>query len=308
MNTRRVDPLLKTVKQFRFNLRFWIYRSVFLLALFLIPIPGHAVLNCACTPHASDQDSEKNESKTPPAPIQNQVRSPGTQAKPDGVASENKQTDHIIVDRMPNKDGWDIANFWLTVGLLVIGFITFAVVWYQAVKTKEAAQAANLTAQVMMNTERALVDATLTSPTAHTDPQTAAEEVGFGNTTNDWYGVSLINHGKTVARILSCEIWRGCFLKDAGLGTFTFFERLTRERLLTASKPEIIGNIDVFKFFSVSDFAKIRRSEKIGVFRIDVEYRDIVRENTGDPYKSSIFFSVGQDDEIKRLHEHDRYS
>lgn len=73
-------------------------------------------------------------------------------------------TDHVAVDTMPPKDGWDKFAIWLTFALVLIGAVTFGVVLYQAIQTKkatiaakEAAEAARLNAEAFINSERSWI-------------------------------------------------------------------------------------------------------------------------------------------------------
>jgi hypothetical protein len=71
------------------------------------------------------------------------------------------QQSHVAIDRLPRRGFWDYVSILSTIGLVLIGVFTFAAVWYQAIKTADAAQsaaesanAALLNAQAVINTER----------------------------------------------------------------------------------------------------------------------------------------------------------
>lgn len=118
-------------------------------------------------------------------------------------------TDHVAVDTLPPKDGWDKFAIWLTFALVIIGAVTFGVVLYQAIQTKkatiaakEAAEAARLNAEAFVNSERAWIMVDL-QPTAGDGPHIRRLEHSSGGTRTTGVQLSVVcrNEGRLPAWI-----------------------------------------------------------------------------------------------------------
>lgn len=86
-----------------------------------------------------------------------------------------------------SKDLWDKLYICFTGALVVIGAGTWILLWWQAKKTAKSADAAHLTAQSLINSER---------------PWLVVEVVRHENLPNEWF-YRITNKGKTPAIIVS---------------------------------------------------------------------------------------------------------
>ena len=96
-------------------------------------------------------DSGKSPS-TVTAPVQNPQTSPPTSDAQSVPKSSEPNPRYIILDGKAQKDAWDKAYVGFTGGLVVVAIITLGVVWYQATKTREAAEATREAAKAAQDT------------------------------------------------------------------------------------------------------------------------------------------------------------
>lgn len=67
-------------------------------------------------------------------------------------AAENRE--HVVVDKLPDKDRWDKTYIFLTGALAFIGVLTFIAIWYQAVQTQRATKAMERSTGITVEVER----------------------------------------------------------------------------------------------------------------------------------------------------------
>ena len=67
-------------------------------------------------------------------------------------AAENKE--HVVVDKLPDKDRWDKTYIFLTGALALIGTLTLIAIWYQAVQTQRATKAMERSTGITVEIER----------------------------------------------------------------------------------------------------------------------------------------------------------
>jgi hypothetical protein len=176
---------------------------------------------------------------------------------------------------------------------------------------KVSADAALLNAQVMINTERALIEVDLAAPSTYIDRETG-EEMTISRTGIQpdsayfRYGIKTTNHGRTVARIASYRVWHGCFAKDFDRDRFDTFTEETKHMLLAADKSEIVGNIDIGNMFD--DWPSIQAGTKTGMLRIDVRYEDIIKAQIAAHETSAVFYYSTKDEEPERLSQYNIYT
>ncbi len=109
--------------------------------------------------------ADANKQKQQPQPDQPAAPAPSLQstdkAKSDSDTStsgkQNDKSRRVVIERLPDKDRWDKAYIVFTSILVGVGIVTLIAIWYQAVKTRDAAEAALLNAHALINTERAWV-------------------------------------------------------------------------------------------------------------------------------------------------------
>src|SRR5258708_22757768 len=65
-----------------------------------------------------------------------------------------KSKEHVVVEKLPEKDAWDKAAIVLTGLLALIGVLTLGAVWYQAVQTKGATKAMERSTGITVEIER----------------------------------------------------------------------------------------------------------------------------------------------------------
>ncbi|HTU32219.1 MAG TPA: hypothetical protein VMF66_00290 [Candidatus Acidoferrum sp.] len=148
---------------------------------------------------------------------------------------------------------------------------------------RKSADAALLNAQTTINTERALVEISITAPSKQIDAETGEECIDYGEEFR--YGISIINHGRTVARILSYEVRCGCFAGDFSKDSFTDSFPSTRHMVLGIRKPAVLANIDIGEL--LTDWPSILNKTKIGMLRVDVHYEDIIQ---GHAHRTTVIY------------------
>lgn len=173
---------------------------------------------------------------------------------------------------------------------------------------KVSADAALLNAQVMISTERALIEVDVTAPSTHIDPETGEELSGVSMDASIFrYGISIINHGRTVARIISYKLWYDCFAKDFRRDAFNSSTEITQHMLLGANNSKVVGHFEVDQLFT--DWQSIRDRTKTGMLRIDVRYDDIISGKTDQPHETSaIFHYAGEEEGPRRLPQYNVYT
>jgi hypothetical protein len=114
------------------------------LALLLVivqagsPVPRHTPQNPANNRTRNTQSNQKDQTQAPAPPSIQSKEHTGT-AKGDGNNETPKhEQEHVIVEKLPDKDLWERAYIIFTGALALIGLFTLGVVTYQAVQTKRA--------------------------------------------------------------------------------------------------------------------------------------------------------------------------
>ncbi|MGA8871803.1 MAG: hypothetical protein WB460_11735 [Candidatus Acidiferrales bacterium] len=172
---------------------------------------------------------------------------------------------------------------------------------------EESARAALLNAQIMINTERALIEVALVEPSTHLDeygvelPGAAADDF--------WrYGIQVTNHGRTVARIVSFKVWHASFSGDFQRDRFNSSTEMVKHMLLAAGKAETIENIDTEHFFT-NDWPSIQAKTSSAMLRIDVRYEDILKVDPTNLHETSVIFLYNAHaEEFDRLNQYNEYT
>jgi hypothetical protein len=177
---------------------------------------------------------------------------------------------------------------------------------------KVSADAALLNAQVMINTERALIEVGLAAPSTYIDRETGEEmmisRTGTQPDSNYFrYGIKITNHGRTVARIASYRVWHDCFTGNFARDRFDTFTEERKHMLLAADKSEIVGNFDIANMFN-DDWPSMQAGTKTGMLRIDVRYEDVIRAQVAAHETSAVFYYSAKDEEPERLAQYNVYT
>lgn len=113
--------------------------SVVFLVLLSAPVPRQAASNPPSRPTHVDKNSASNQKPTPSL-VQNPPSAAKTENASNAPAGESEPRRVVIVGG-PGKDKWDKVNICLTGGLVLVAVFTLVAVWFQAVKTRDAADA-----------------------------------------------------------------------------------------------------------------------------------------------------------------------
>jgi len=189
----------------------------------------------------------------------------------------------------------DCATLIVGILLVVVAAATGGVIWYQAVQTKVAAEAARLNAQAVINAERAWVVVEL-HPFSRRDEdgQWIGEEDGKRLTTEDIiagkhmaYSLRIRNMGRTPAQILSYQMSYSCLPEGVrDLPTESqrnVYETAEFNHFLADRDPiEILPPFDTGVYMRDS-WAEISELKKTGVFHGWVKYRHML---SADEFRS----------------------
>jgi hypothetical protein len=168
---------------------------------------------------------------------------------------------------------------------------------------RDSAQATLQSVQATINMERALVEINITAPSKTIDAETGEEFIDHNDEFR--YGIGIINHGRTIARIISCTVWHDCFStgafdKDAFGNSF----EITRHMVLGIRKPAIFMNIDIGKL--LTDWPSVSNKTKTGMLRVDIHYEDIIQRQ---PHRTSVIYRYSPEEEGPiRLPEFNQYT
>jgi hypothetical protein len=102
----------------------------------LFPVPGNTAKDNAHGSYSAKKPSNDHKDVPAPTPIQSTVSPASSQRDGSHETAEEKQQ-HVIVDRLPDKDGWDKFYICLTAALTAIAAFTLGAIWYQAIQTKK---------------------------------------------------------------------------------------------------------------------------------------------------------------------------
>lgn len=173
--------------------------SVVLLTLLSAPMPRQAATNPASRPANVDKEAT-NKKKTPAlSPVQNPVTAHKAENASNTPASESEPR-RVVVVSGPSKDTWDKVYICLTAALVFIGLLTLGAICFQAVKTREAADAAKKNITAFIDSERAWLMGDEIGILPPPDPDESRSVY--------WMSVPVKNFGKTVARVFESTVWR----------------------------------------------------------------------------------------------------
>lgn len=151
-------------------------------------------------PHPATKtiQNKADSNKKASTPAANQNTEPSSEESKNGkqVTSGDEQQ-HIIVERLPEKDIWDKSYIILTGILVLIGALTLSGIYYQAVQTKNATKAMEKSTGVTIEVERGRVFI-FWNQVAHSDRSPGAVHDGKLSYYFNW---SCGNPGRTEVRL-----------------------------------------------------------------------------------------------------------
>ena len=258
-----------------------------ILAILII----HAVVLLGNTPtpgspsQNSKKDAQANQAPaSQPPTAQDQIGS-GHNGKPDQpeAAADNPPEPHVTINAVPRidvkRDWLDYATLIVGILLIVVGAATGAIIGYQAVQTKVAAQAARLNARALMNAERAWMSVA---------PVQLNPAFGAGDANNPQYrlavGMNISNTGRTPARILRSTLlyaWTDNSWPLPFTPVYLPEEITIHSGLLLMPNSQPIAHIAFLKPFDVLTVEQVEavKDRKAFVYAYGfVEYRDVFDE------------------------------
>lgn len=241
-------------------------RIKYVLILFCL-----SAINLAGKPNKNSANTAENSYSQPTQSTSGSHKQPDTKQ-----GSTESKTPH-----------WYTSPEWV---LAIVAVVTLLIVIFQSVQMQTAAQAAKDSVQAVISMERALVEINIGAPSKEIDVETG-EEID-DSVSPFQYGIGIINHGRTVARILSYKVWYGCFAKEFSKNSFVHHFENTRHMVLGIRKPAILTNIDIENL--LTDWPDILNKTKTGGLRIDVFYEDIIQ---GKPHRTTVIYRYSVENE-----------
>lgn len=238
------------------------------------------LLLCVVTPRAA----ENKTAKQPKANTQNEQTSPcllppfavkspanGNQNECQKKTSE-KQRSLVEITPSPflvetKKSRWEEALVIATICLVLVGAVQIWFLSETVGATRNNAEAARLSAQAVLDSERAWVDIGLGPPLRKSS--TDAED-SYGD-----YTIGIINRGRTIARIERYEFGVNAASGAWDLEGFNKVKKKFNVLLGNSDKRTIVTTINIPNQFS--DWRSIQKETKKGFIRIAVFYQDVLQ-------------------------------
>jgi hypothetical protein len=174
------------------------------------------------------------------------------------------------------KDIWDKFYICLTAVLVLVGICTFIAIWYQAVKTRDAAEATQRSATAARDS----VDALINSERAWID----GELIRNTNVVKR-YLLKITNHGKTPAQVYGYEVSWGLLVDGTEFSLKGLNNKLARNVhvFLASGDNNILQEFNLDEMFAGSD-----GTEK-GAFCVKIRYGDVITKGQKDlePHETS---------------------
>ena|ERR1700722_12111389 len=208
----------------------------------------------------------------------------------------------FVLLNLVQKDAWDKFYICLTAGLVVIGVGTLAAIWYQAAKTRDAAEATSVSAKAAQDSVKVLERQTAATETAANAALANAQAVM--NIERAWLDVSLrregpavyslqvTNYGRTIATITEfCLMPKLSQVTEAlpEPGELRFFDTkkvIRRSKLLVPNTPWIALSINLVTELSDATYQKIRSKQMGFAYYGVVRYVDI----SNNPHESNFCY------------------
>jgi hypothetical protein len=259
----------------------------------------------------------------------NSIKSP---SPPDSDVVINQETANCQCDRPENKPKSYLSRLFApesvpNIGLLIAGVIGIIVairtlnnIEVQTKHTGIAAETSKTSAdtalkniQLLINSERAVIDVNLAAPTTYIDPYTGDELPGTQSEDYARYGIFIMNHGRTVARIIHYKIWSDCSKhEEFGRNQFKMQFEGTNQILLGANKDTVIGNFEFTQFFTPEEWDSTRSEMKNALILIEVIYHnvfdDVFDALKGEHKTSATFKWDARKEEPTKLPKHNIYT
>jgi len=194
---------------------------------------------------------------------------------------------------------WYTSPEWI---LAIVGSFTFVVIGWQAWETRrsadaasEAAKAALLNAQAVINSERAWIDGEIIH----------RQQVGINCS-----ALNVSNHGKTPAKLLAYEIRWG-YLPEGVPFSSQPLDRKTTEtvnRLIGSNDPYRVG--DWFRIDKMFEESPCTSDMDTGVLCITISYEDVIaNQGKRELHKTTfVYYRRPLLDSLERQSEYDDYS
>ena len=160
----------------------------------------------------------------------------------------------------------------------------------QTAATKDNAVSAKLSAQAVLNSERAWIEIKLGPPEKHPLDQEPSDLFECS--------IQIENHGRTVARIESVQVGADCISGPYPKEPFNY-QTKSFHSLLGSGQQVTIDGFSADHGFP--DWRSILDGTKRGVLRITVKYRDVVEATTLRETTAVYIFQNNLEDEPERV-------
>jgi hypothetical protein len=174
---------------------------------------------------------------------------------------------------------------------------------------KDAARAALNNVNLLIATERALIEIDLVEATTYID-EMGDEWLGKQERDYARYGISAKNHGKTVARITCCRISSDCAKhEEFSQSRLKMRFESTDERLLGNGINAVVENFFFHSFFNQTEWSAIQDEIENAMVRIEVVYQDILKNGPEGRHETSAIFKWdARREEPARLFKYNVYT
>jgi hypothetical protein len=177
------------------------------------------------SPSTKNVQNKANSSKgiTAPPSVQEAEAAPAKTDNEQQITNPNKY-EHVIVERLPDKDIWDKSYIFLTGALVFIGALTLGAIWYQAVQTKKATMGVERNTEAFVRSQRPII-----ACDPHKDSGQGWHPI-FDLIANNRMRLDLFNRGQTNAFHCHSEMWIELVPHTAnasfvGMEDFTFTDK-----------------------------------------------------------------------------------
>jgi hypothetical protein len=179
-----------------------------------------------------------------------------------------------------------------------------------AESSKVSADAASNSIQLLIATERAIIEIDLVSPTTYIDEETGEEWLGTRPKDYARYGISVKNYGKTVARITHCRISSDCAKhEEVSLNRFKMRFESTNQQLLGSGVNVVLENFFFPSYFTDAEWNKARSETERAMIQINIVYQDILKNGLEGRHETSAVFTWDtRKEEPSRLFKYNVYT
>jgi hypothetical protein len=229
------------------------------------PVPGIAASPPSRGGDQVESQAEQGKGDAAPASVENKPDSATAHDKAHTKAPKDEQ-DHVIADvrTLPKKDGWDELYICLTFLLVLVATVTLIAIWYQAVKTRDAAEATRLNAQAFIDSQLAQI----AFKPRRVQPQDLLVKEGH-------LLIAVDNTGMTPAYDVTYEWWAEVLpLRFVDFTSEADHSKRSNPAVIHPNHDPLIIKVKLTKSLTAEEIADVKESRRCICVRVYVTYRD----------------------------------